>query len=47
MDYEDISKGSQESTPIDVSFSRLLATLLNVELDQSGVTGACAWEKEV
>ncbi len=44
MDYEDISKGSQESMPINVSFSGLLATLPNVELDQTGV---CAWEKEI
>ncbi len=41
IDYEDISKGSQESMPIDVSFSRLLATLPSVELDQTGVTGVC------
>ncbi len=47
MDYEDILKGSQEPMIIDVSFSGLLATLPNVELDQTGVTGFCAWEKEV
>ena len=47
MDYEDILKGSQEPMPIDVSFSGLLATLPNVELDQTCVTGVCAWEKEI
>ncbi len=47
MDYEDISKGSQEPMLIDVSFSGLLATLPNVELDQTGVNGVCAWEKEL
>ena len=47
MDYEDILRGSQEPVTIDVSFSGLLATLPNVELDQTGVTGICAWEKEI
>ncbi len=47
MDYEDILKGSQEPMLIDVTFSRLLATLPNVELDQTGVTSVCAWEKEI
>ena len=47
MDFEDILKGSQEPVLIDVSFSGLLATLLNVELDQTGVTGVCAWEEEI
>ncbi len=46
MDYEDISKDSQETVPVDVSFSGLLSTLPSMELDQTGVTGVCAWEKE-
>ena len=47
MDYKDILKGSQESALINVSFSGLLSTLPSVELDQTGVTGVCAWEKEL
>ena len=47
MDYEDILKDSQEPMLIDVSFSGLLATLPSMELDQTGVTGVCAWEKEI
>ena len=47
MDYEDISRSSKNLLPVDVSFSRLLSTLPNMELDQTGVTGICAWEKEL